>query len=113
MMEQVGQEPAGYAGKAAAGGPHGDDDAHLQRAQPQVGGDERGEQRDGVGEEVLEGVGADEGGGHHAVAGATAFAQRSVWRRLWRSGCVGHLGIARHRHRGGFETRPCEVGGAA
>ena len=91
-MEQVGQETAGYARQAPAGGAHRDDDPDLDRAKAHVGGDERGQQRDGVGEEMLEGVSADDGGGHHSVAGAAVRRLRGLRRRLgWGCGLC-HLG---------------------
>ena len=70
MVKDVHQKAAGGAGNAAEHGTHGHDGAHLQRPQPQIGGDDRGQQGDAVGVEMLKGVRPDEGGGHHRAFGA-------------------------------------------
>ena len=70
MVEQVHQKAADGAGDAAEYGAHYDNQPHLKGAQPKVGGDDGGEEGDGVGVKMLEGVGADDGSCHYSVAGA-------------------------------------------
>ena len=95
VVKDVHEEAAGSTSDAAKDGTDGDDGTHLERAQSQVGSDDRGQQGDAVGVEVLEGVGADEGGRHHRAFGAGYAAT------AWRAGSAGGGGSAncclRHR----------------
>ena len=77
VVAEVNQEAAGRAGNAPEDGAYGYHGDHAQGSSSNFGDNGEDDDRDVVGVQMLEGVGAHQGGGHHRAFGAGDAVQRA------------------------------------